>query len=234
MAVGVAALAVPALFSFARVGYSFPRFVYVLSPLLLVVAMGASRLASRAWRDGRLMPMATKAAATPVIVLGAGTMSAGLLRDLAASPQWRAVGLLDDDPRKLGAAIQGVKVLGTVDRVADVARSLGVTKAIIAMPDATHRERKRAVDLCTAAALSVMTVPALTDIVSGKVSLSPLRPIQLDHLLGPHPVELDDVGMHAFLERKTILVTGAGGSIGSDLCPQSARFSAPRILLLHV
>lgn len=234
IAVGVAALAVPAFFSFARVGYSVPRSVYLLTPLLLMVAMGGSRLAYRAWREGRLMPAVSQTVATPVLVLGAGTMSAGLLRDLAASPQWRAVGLLDDDPRKRGAAIQGVKVLNTVDRVAEVARGLGVTKAIIAMPDATHRERKRAVDLCTAAGLSVMTVPALTDIVSGKVSVSALRPIELDDLLGRDPVELDDVGMHAFLEQKTVLVTGAGGSIGSELCRQIARFAPRRIVLLDV
>jgi FlaA1/EpsC-like NDP-sugar epimerase len=234
LAVGVGALAVPALFAVARIGFSVPRSVYLLTPLLLIMAMGGSRLAYRAWREGRLIPALSRTEGAPVLVLGAGTMSAGLLKDLDGSPQWRVVGLLDDDPTKRGAAIQGVKVLGALERVEEMARRFGVSQAIIAMPGATHRERKRAVDLCNAAGLSVMTVPALTDIVSGKVSVSALRPIELDDLLGRDPVQLDDLGMRAFLERKTILVTGAGGSIGSELCRQIARFAPRRIVLLDV
>ena len=234
VAVGIAGLAVPALLSFAQLTLAVPRTVYVLTPLLLAVIMGGSRLAYRAWREGRLLPVIVKPQSVPVLVLGAGGTAAALLRDLAASPQWRVVGLLDDDAAKHGAEVGGVKVLGPVERIGQAADRLGVTHAVIAMPSATHQERKRALDLCTRAGLSVMTVPALSDIISGKVSVSSLRAVELDDLLGRDPVALDDAGLHAFLDGRTVLVTGAGGSIGSELCRQIARFVPARVVLLDV
>jgi len=230
-AVAIAALAVPATFAFVQLELSVPRTVYVLTPLLLGLAMGMNRLIYRAWREGRLLPVITKPQSTPVLVLGAGLAASGLLRELAASPEWRVVGLLDDDAKKQGAAVAGVKIYGGIERVGDVARSLGVSQAVIAMPSATHQQRQRALDLCAKADLQVMTVPGLSDIVSGKVSVSALRAVELDDLLGRDPVELDDAGLHAFLDGKSVLVTGAGGSIGSELCRQIARYAPSRLVL---
>jgi len=230
-AVAIAALAVPATFAFLQLELSVPRTVYVLTPLLLGLAMGMNRLIYRAWREGRLLPVITKPQATPVLVLGAGLAASGLLRELAASPEWRVVGLLDDDAKKQGAAVAGVKIYGAIERVGEVARSLGVSQAVIAMPSATHQQRQRALDLCAKADLQVMTVPGLSDIVSGKVSVSALRAVELDDLLGRDPVELDDAGLHSFLEGKSVLVTGAGGSIGSELCRQIARYAPSRLVL---
>ena len=174
----------------------------------------------------------TKPQATPVLVLGAGLAASGLLRELASSPQWRVVGMLDDDAKKHGASVGGVKIYGGIERVGEIARRLGVSQAVIAMPSATHQQRQRALDLCAAADLQVMTVPSLSDIVSGRVSVSALRAVELDDLLGRDPVELDDAALHSFLEGKSVLVTGAGGSIGSELCRQIARYApgAPRAL----
>jgi FlaA1/EpsC-like NDP-sugar epimerase len=231
IAVGIAALAVAALLGFARLALAVPRTVFVLMPILLVLIMGGSRLAYRAWREGRLIPVLTKPSATLVLVLGAGNFGSTLLKELAASAQWRVVGLLDDDPRKRGAELHGVKVLGPIERVGEIAGRLGVGQAIIAMPGASHTARKRALDLCTQAGLSVMTVPAISDIVSGRVSVSALRKIEVDDLLGRDPVELDDAGLHAFLGGQTVLVTGAGGSIGAELCRQIARYAPARIVL---
>ena len=110
-------------------------------------------------------------------------------------------------------------------------RGTPLAERVIAMPGASHGQRKRAVDQCAHAGLSVMTVPALTDIVSGKVSVSALRAVELDDLLGRDPVELDNDGLHAFLADRTVLITGAGGSIGAELARQIAGF-APRSLVL--
>ncbi len=233
IAVGIAALAVPACLVLLRAGVPVPRTVYVLTPLLLVLMMSGSRIAYRAGKEGHFAAMLAKPQSTPVIVIGAGSAGATLLKDLAASRTWRVLGLLDDDAGKQGGEILGVKVLGRLERVGKAAEALGVTQAIIAMPEATHGERKRAVELCTAAGLSVMTVPALSDIVSGKVSVSALRAIELDDLLGRDPVQLDEAGLHTFLDGKSVLVTGAGGSIGAELCRQIARFGPARIVLLE-
>jgi FlaA1/EpsC-like NDP-sugar epimerase len=234
MAVGVGALAVPALLALAHLGDSVPRSTYLIAPVLLVLAMGGSRFAYRAWREGRLGPLIAHPQANPVLVLGAGAAAAALVKELAGSAHWRVVGVLDDDPAKRGAAMVGVQVLGAIAQVGAIADRHGVSQAIIAMPGATHGERKRAVDLCTQAGLGVMTVPALADIVSGRVSVSALRPIELDDLLGRDPVSLDDAGLHAFLAGRTVLVTGAGGSIGSELCRQIARFAPSRLVLFDL
>ncbi|MEX2241719.1 MAG: nucleoside-diphosphate sugar epimerase/dehydratase [Burkholderiales bacterium] len=234
VAVGIAALAAPALFTLLAFPAVIPRSVYLICPLLLVGAMGGSRLLYRAWKERALMGMVRRPKALPVLVLGAGSAAASLLRELAHSNEWRAVGLLDDDAGKHGSAIQGVKILGGLEAAGAYARRLGVTRAIIAMPGATHRQRKRAVDLCGVAGVAVMTVPSYADLVSGKVSVSALRNVELDDLLGRDPVQLDDAGLRALIAGKCVLVTGAGGSIGSELCRQIVRYAPGRLVLLDL
>jgi FlaA1/EpsC-like NDP-sugar epimerase len=233
-AVAVAALAVPALLTLAAQGSPVPRSVYLITPVLVAGAMCGSRLLYRAWKERQLLGLVRYPQATPVLVLGAGSAAANLLRDLANSSQWRVVGLLDDDEGKHGSEIQGVKILGPLEEAARVAQRLGVTQAIIAMPGATHGQRKRAVDLCAAAALEVMTVPSYADLVSGKVSVSALRNVELDDLLGRDPVSLDDAGLRGLIEGQCVLVTGAGGSIGAELCRQIVRFSPSRLVLFEI
>jgi FlaA1/EpsC-like NDP-sugar epimerase len=233
-AVGIAALAVPALLTLAAQGTPVPRSVYLITPILLAAAMCGSRLLYRAWKERQLLGLVRHPQAAPVLVVGAGSAAANLLRELASSRQWRVVGLLDDDEAKHGSEIQGAKILGTLEETARVARRLGVTQAIIAMPGATHRQRKRAVDLCNAAGLAVMTVPSYADLVSGRVSVSALRNVELDDLLGRDPVALDDAGLRGLIEGKCVLVTGAGGSIGSELCRQIVRFAPARLVLLDL
>ena len=234
LAVGVGALAVPAWLALLRIGDPVPRSTYLLTPMLLFLAMSGSRLAYRAWREGRLTSLVANPDAAPVLVLGAGSVAATLVKDLAQSREWRVVGVLDDDRHKQGAELVGVKVLGMVEDVADIAARHAVNQAIIAMPEATHGERKRAVELCNRARLEVMTVPALGDIVSGRVSVSALRRIELDDLLGRDPVALDDARLHEFVAGRTVLVTGAGGSIGSELCRQLARFAPARLVFFEM
>ena len=227
----IAALASPAAMLMLAPGVLVPRSVFLIAPLLLAGAMCGSRLLYRAWKERRLLGVVRHPDAQPVIVLGAGTSASGLLRDLANSGQWRVVALLDDDTRKHGGAIHGVKVLGTLERAGELAARMGVTQAIIAMPGASHAARKRALDTCHAAGLRVMTVPAYSDIVSGKVSVSQLREVEVDDLLGRDPVQLDDAQLSGFVKGKTVLVTGAGGSIGSELCRQIARYEPGRLVL---
>ncbi len=234
VAVSIGALAVPALLTLLGHGAQVPRSVYLIAPLLLASVMSGSRLAYRAWREKRLIVLVAHPNAKPVLVLGAGDAAAMLLKELAGSSHWRVLGLLDDDPRKQGGEIERIEVLGPVERVAAVAARLGITQAIIAMPGARHEVRKRAVDFATAAGLSVMTVPALSDIISGKVTVSALRNIELDDLLGRDPVELDIPGLQGFLKGNTVLVTGAGGSIGAELCRQIARFQPARVVLFEL
>lgn len=233
LAVGLAGVGLPALLLIAGVGTMVPRSAYLIAPLLLAGAMCGSRLLYRAAKERQLVAVIANPEAVPVLVIGAGDAAALLLKDLRNSRQWRVLGMLDDEAAKQGGEIERIKVLGSIDRVAEFAARYGVAQAIIAMPAATHVARKRAVDLCTSAGLSVMTVPALSDIVSGKVSVSALRHIELDDLLGRDPVALDLDGLRGFLGGRTVMVTGAGGSIGSELCRQIALFAPARIVLFE-
>jgi FlaA1/EpsC-like NDP-sugar epimerase len=232
LAAGTAGLAIPAvLLMFQRLN-DVPRSVLVLHPLLLVLIMGGSRFLYRAWRDGQLVSP-RRFNAEPVIVMGAGAAGAALLRDLAGSQRWRAVGLLDDDPAKLRLQLQGVSVLGQLDSVARVAAAHQVATVIVAMPSASPSARRHAVELVVGAGLKALTVPALSDVLSGRVTAAEVRQVELEDLLGREQVLLDDAGLKEQLTGKSILVTGAGGSIGSELCRQIIRFAPAKLVFLE-
>ena len=207
------------------------RSVQVLAPVLLIVIMGASRLAYRAWKERRFqLPPGVEQ--SPVLVLGGGEPAANLIKELERSLQWRVVGVLTRDGRDAGRELHGVRVLGVVDEVARHAQALSVGHAIVAMPDSTHGVRKSAVDAARSAGLSVLTVPSFDDLMSGKVTMSQVRDIELDDLLGRDPVTLDAAGLKQWIQGRVVLVTGAGGSIGSELCRQLIRYLPVRLVLL--
>jgi FlaA1/EpsC-like NDP-sugar epimerase len=230
LAATVAALAVPMVLFMFRVEAVVPRSVLVLDPILLVMMMGGSRFAYRAWKEHRLYGILSLQG-EPVLVLGAGSTAITLVKELERSREWRVVGLFDDDERKRGRLLHGVRVLGNMESLPATAESMGVRHAILAMPSAPHKVRRRVVDLCASANVAVLTVPAFDDLMSGKVTVSQIRRVELDDLLGREPVMLDDAGLHQLLTGHTVLVTGAGGSIGSELCRQVAKFK-PRSLVL--
>ena len=209
-----------------------PRSVLILQPMLLIMAMGGTRFLYRAWRERRLYG-GVRFEGEPVLVLGAGDAAMALLRELKHSREWRVVGLLDDDGSKRGRDIDGIPVLGSLDSVAAHAGRLGVTHAIIAMPSSSAGQRRRAAELAGAAGLAVLTVPAMADVLSGKLSVSQVRKVELEDLLGRDPIQLDDEGLHRLLTGKRVLVTGAGGSIGSELCRQIARYAPSRLVFFE-
>ena len=207
-----------------------PRSVLILQPLLLIMAMGGTRFGYRVWREHQLYG-GVRLDGEPVLILGAGDAAMLLLRELKRSEEWRVVGLLDDEGDRRGRSIDGVKVLGDLDQVAEHATRLQVKKVIIAMPSASSAARRRAAEAAAAAGMSVLTVPAIDDLLSGRVSISQLRKVEMEDLLGREVVKLDSEGLHRLLGGRIVLVTGAGGSIGSELARQIARFE-PRLLVL--
>jgi len=229
-AVGVAAVATALALILFRVEAVVPRSVLILDPVLLVLIMGGSRFAYRAWKDHRFsgLLMETK----PVLILGAGSAADFLLRELNRTASgYQPVGLLDDAPDKRGRLIQGVPVLGTTQEVKRWADKYGVRDVILALPSAAHAVRTQLADQCARLGLNILTVPSMDDLMQGRVSVASLRKIELDDLLGRDPVKLDSQGLHELLTDKVVMVTGAGGSIGSELCRQLAHFK-PRLLVL--
>ncbi|MBW8458937.1 MAG: polysaccharide biosynthesis protein [Thiobacillus sp.] len=233
LAIGLAALLIPLVLILFDVSAVVPRSVLILDPLLLVILMGGSRMAYRAWKEHRLASV-LHPDSKPVLVAGAGSAADFLLRELARNPSgFHVVGLLDDSRDKQGRLVQGIPVLGTLDDVVAYAQSMGVDDVVLALPSTAHEVRKRITQICAEAGLNVLTVPSLEDLVSGRVSVSSLRPIELDDLLGRDPVELDDSGLHQLLTGQVVMVTGAGGSIGSELCRQIARFDPAKLVLFE-
>ncbi len=232
LAVMLSAAAIPLLFLMLRQDWVIPRSVLVINPLLLILMMGGSRFVYRLWKEQGLYGD-FKLHGEPVLVLGAGDAGASLAKDLVKNSDWRLVGFLDDDTDTHGRTLNGVRVLGALESLPVWADRLGVTQVIIAMPSSSHQQRKRAIQLCNQAKLKALTVPSFDDLMNGKVAVSQLRAIELDDLLGRDPVVLDDAGLHVLLGGKAVMVTGAGGSIGAEMCRQIARFAPARLVLFE-
>ncbi|MBI3901583.1 MAG: polysaccharide biosynthesis protein [Nitrosomonadales bacterium] len=230
LAVFAGAMLIPVVLWMFRISAVAPRSVLVIDPVLLLLIMGGSRFIYRLWREQGLYRN-IKLGGEPVLVLGADDAAVNLSRELARSDAWRIVGFLDDDADKHGRLLNGIKVLGALDELPQWATQMGVTQAIVAMPSGSHQARRRAIKLCNQADLKVLTVPSFDDLLDGRVAISQLRAVELDDLLGRDPVQLDDAGLHGLISGKAVLVTGAGGSIGSELCRQIARFD-PGVLML--
>ncbi|OAJ71207.1 multidrug MFS transporter [Methylobacillus sp. MM3] len=234
VAVGISALMVPVvLLMMQQTQVVVPRSVLALDPLLLVLFMGGSRFAYRSWKEHRLYGL-MEAQGKPVLIMGAGDAAAMLTKELARNHDWQVVGLLDDQVAFRDRQIHGVRVLGTLEELPEWAQRNGVMHVIIAMPSATHAERRRALDICAAAGIETLTVPSFDDLVSGRVSISQVRRVEVEDLLGRDPVELDDAGLHELIGSEVVMVTGAGGSIGSELCRQIARYQPEMLVLFEL
>ena len=210
-----------------------PGAVIVLVPLLLMLIMGGSRLLYRAWKERRLYGLESNEAKL-VLIIGAGSTAVNLVKALTGSREWHVVGMLDDDPRKLGTRLQGIRVLGRINELPNWVHTLNVEHVIIATPSVSRQIHRKALEMCSEIGVKAMTVPSYADLISGKAMVTNIREIQLDDLLGRAPVVLDDDGLHGLLTGKVILVTGAGGSIGSELCRQLAAFEPDRIVFLEL
>jgi FlaA1/EpsC-like NDP-sugar epimerase len=214
-------------------GFAFAHFA--VQALLLIVLMAGSRIGYRSWAEWRLYGKAGEQG-TPVLVLGAGDGAVGLIKELSRSTEWRVVGLMDDDPNKRHRLLHGARVLGAVDELPRVARTLKVKHAIIAMPSVSYPVRRRIVEICNKARVSVLTVPKFNGITmsvgaNGKVQPPKIRRVAVEDLMKRDTIVLDDAGLHELITGKVIMVTGGGGSIGSELCRQIASFQ-PSLLVL--
>jgi FlaA1/EpsC-like NDP-sugar epimerase len=167
------------------------------------------------------------------LIIGAGNAGEALIREIHRMPvvQYEVIGLIDDDPAKQGTHIHGISVLGTVEQLPGICKEYNIEEIAIAMPSASHRQLRRVIQVCEGTKIRFRTVPHITDIASGKFRVSQIRDVDINDLLGRETVQLELDSIEAYATDKTILVTGAGGSIGSELCRQLCIFK-PKLLLL--
>ena len=215
-----------------RSGPSIPRSMLMLYPLLLAAIMCGGRMAWRLWKE-QLLYGKVAATGKPVVIVGAGTGGAMLVRALEHSPNWRVVALIDDDPKKCGLELSGIRVMGGTEMLSQTLTDKNAGHVILAMPSAPPAVIKRIADIAASAGAKVFIVPGLDELMGGRVGIDAMRPIEVEDLLGREPVHIDTLNVQRLFKGHTILISGAGGSIGSELCRQVARFEPRRLLLLE-
>ncbi|MFQ6048303.1 MAG: polysaccharide biosynthesis protein, partial [Phycisphaerae bacterium] len=170
-----------------------------------------------------------------LLIIGAGDTAEAVVREVERMPEerYRVVGLLDDDRRTWGAQIRGIEVLGGTEQVGEICRRFDVDEILIALPRATRRELRRVVGLCEGTNVRFRTLPDVKELIAGRVRVHDLPEVNITDLLGREEVSLDEASIARFLKAKPVLVTGAGGSIGSELCRQILRFAPAELVLLE-
>ncbi|HJW45080.1 MAG TPA: nucleoside-diphosphate sugar epimerase/dehydratase [Lysobacter sp.] len=210
-----------------------PRTVLVLYPLALMALLGAPRLLYRAWKDSRIEAK-DRSASVRTLILGAGRAGEALVRDLHRVGTYQPVGFLDDAAALRGSKVQGVPVLGKIQDVAEIARETAAKLIVIALPSADASAMQRILAACERTGLPFRMVPRLQDVLEGRSLPGELKEVAIEDLLGRKPVLPDWKSIRGWLGGRTVLVTGAGGSIGSELCRQCARHGARRIALVEI
>jgi FlaA1/EpsC-like NDP-sugar epimerase len=213
----------------------FPRSIYALDLLICFLLTAGLRVAARLVAEAaRLRPTSTERKRT--LIYGAGDAGISLLRELRQNPSlpYDVVGLIDDNPSKHGLSIQGARVLGGGPMLGLVAKRLAVESALIAIPTASGPQMTRILDYCHQAGLTYKTVPSLGKIVEGSALATQIRDVALDDLLGRSPLLLDQSALRRKLQGRVVLVTGAAGSIGAELCRQIARFQPAAIVAFEI
>ncbi|MDR2014647.1 MAG: polysaccharide biosynthesis protein [Azoarcus sp.] len=214
-------------------GSALPRSMLVLYPLLLVTIMCGDRLAWRMWKE-HWMYRGLSASGKPVIVVGAGNSGKMLVRALEHRADWRVVALLDDDKSKWGRELYGIPVEGGSDALPRSLKKYHAAHVILAMTSAPPTAIQRVANIAVNANAKVFIVPGIEELMCGRVEIDAMRPVEIEDLLGREPVHIDAAHVHQIFAHRTILVTGAGGSIGSELCRQLANFEPKRLILLEI
>ncbi|MDZ4796642.1 MAG: nucleoside-diphosphate sugar epimerase/dehydratase [Bryobacteraceae bacterium] len=211
-------------------GASFPRSVYILDFLICFTGTSAVRMAGRLYAESTMIQR-RKASRKKILIYGAGQAGATLAREILTNPglRYELVGYLDDNASKRAVRIHGVPVLGTGRRAAEIVSNLArrrtkIAEIVIAMPSAGGREMQEALANCRAAGVECKTVPGLGEILSGRILSAQIRDVAVSDLLGRAPVNIEESRVRDSIRGKRVLVTGAAGSIGSELCRQVAGF----------
>lgn len=213
-----------------------PRSMFIIQFLILIVGLGGGRFFYRFLKDMTAMRDllgGNEEDIKRVLVVGAGRAGEKLVRDILVTPRLKlkVVGFIDDDPFKKNALIHNVKVLGGIELIPDLVKKLGIDKIFIAIPSASGEAVKKIVSFCKETNVEIKILPKMDQLLSAQVEISLLRNLKIEDLLGREQVQLDTDYLNAMLNDKIILITGAGGSIGSELCFQVAKFQ-PRLLIM--
>jgi FlaA1/EpsC-like NDP-sugar epimerase len=234
---GIAVASVAAYLVFTLLDFhpaAVPRGIWIVDLLLLLACVTGTRLLARTLIE-RPAAGSIVARGKEVLIVGAGDAAQLILKEMLKNPAlgYTPIGLVDDDPRKKNLRVHGVRVLGTTDELRHLLRDRRPDELLIAIPSASGETRERIVQIARAEQIPVKTLPGLPELISGDFNLAgQIRPVQVEDLLGREPVEADLESIAGYLTGEVVLVTGAGGSIGAELCRQIARVGPTRLVLV--
>ncbi|NQU75073.1 MAG: polysaccharide biosynthesis protein [Planctomycetes bacterium] len=213
--------------------YSYSRGVLMLDFLSTVFLVCVARLGVRIYHE-ELRPISAEGV-NRVMIVGAGNAAETLIREINRMDEerYRVIGLVDDDPTKQGLNIHGVGVLGTTDQIKQLCEEYEIDEILIAMPSASQKQLRRVVSLCRGTNLKFKAMPGVSDLINERFTVSQIREVDINDLLGRETVNLDHEAISRFISHRRVLVTGAGGSIGSEMCRQIATIGPSRLILLE-
>ena len=213
----------------------YPRSIYVINWFDMILLIGGARLAYRMFRESQKAPGSKQVPDKNIFIVGAGKTGDMIIREILRNDllHYRIVGFIDDDRAKRNASLHGYRVLGCTRDIPKLAAALNVSKVFLAIPSATAKAKRRIVRICNKAGLTIKTVPNVGDILRGSIKVSSLRDFQIEDLLGREPVKLDEQSIKNYVRNKTVMITGAGGSIGSELCRQIALIAPAHLVLFE-
>ena len=229
-AVAAGSLAFYLLNRYAWMGPAFPRSIYPLEAILTIGLLAGARLASRVLVE---TVRRDSSATRRVLLVGAGFAGQMVIRELARGKSgYAAIGCVDDDPSKLGIHINGVPVLGPVEELQSILETNSVDEILIAIPSATSEQMRRITEICQRTGFPFKTVPSLSDLIRGDAKVSQFREVSLEDLLGREAVRINLEAVRAHLHNKSVVVTGAAGSIGSELCRQILGYNPSKLVCI--
>ncbi len=215
---------------------NYPRSILVIDFLLTMILVGGLRFGVRSlWQLAATVSQKREGVARRVLIVGAGNAGESLLREMQKTHGGRydVVGFVDDDSSKRGARIHGVAVLGVLADVSTLVHRHKVDEVVLAIPSASGQAMRRIVDLVKTSGIAMRTIPGVDQLIEGRVTINQLRSVNIEDLLGREPVRLDMQSIASLIEGRVVMVTGAGGSIGSELCRQVGRFAPAKLLLVE-
>ena len=224
---------VPVLSDVAEYFHSIPKRLLVLDFLSSVFLVSSARLGYRIYRQ-ELRPVSEEGFKR-VLIIGAGDAGESIIREINRMKvdRYYVVGLIDDDPTKRKMVIHQVPVLGTTEDIPELCTEHKIEEIILAIPSATRKQLNHVVDICSGTQAKIKTLPSVADLIDGRVAVSQIKAVDINDLLGRDAIKLDTTAISQFITGRVVLVTGAGGSIGSEMCRQMSQYKPSHLILLE-
>lgn len=215
------------------IGIDYSILFYVVSTILIIGYTGGLRLVYRTGRRFKTR-MIVSQDSQRVLVVGAGSAGQMIINELKENPQLKKVpvGIIDDDINKIGRVIHNVKILGDTSQVKEIVEKENVDEIILAMANVDKARKSEIINICKETKCKLKTIPGIFEIIDGKVDIKKIRDVDIEDLLGREPIKVNMEEMSGYIEERTVLVTGGGGSIGSELCRQIASFNPKHLIIV--